>query len=192
MTNIAIVGQMYAGKTTLAEALFRVGGHNRVLMAGPLKAIARLAFDPAGGIDKGKMYKTTYGLKSGRQILQEVGQSMKEVDRDFWLNCFFNDIENTMMQEDEDVNFVVDDVRFLFEANALRERKWYVIKVETPEEVRLARGREALGRDITPEELGHESEVEVGLIIPNFIWDGTTPLEEYDDRVKSMLHHLGK
>jgi dephospho-CoA kinase len=183
---------MYAGKTTLANALAGYPNwYTKVAMAGPLKALAHLAFNEE--IVKGKMYPTSFGYKSGRQILQEVGQAMKSVDQDFWLNCFFNDIEHMSQTPNDDrLRFVVDDVRFLFEANALRERGWYVIKVETPEEVRLARGRAALGRDITPEELGHESEVEVGLIIPNFIWDGTTPLEDYDKRVAALLDTIAK
>jgi dephospho-CoA kinase len=178
MTNIAIVGQMYAGKTTLANALAGYPNwYTKVAMAGPLKALAHLAFNEE--IVKGKMYPTSFGYKS--------------VDQDFWLNCFFNDIEHMSQTPNDDrLRFVVDDVRFLFEANALRERGWYVIKVETPEEVRLARGREALGRDITPEELGHESEIEVGLIIPNFIWDGTTPIEDYDKRVAALLDTIAK
>lgn len=187
MTNIAIVGQMYAGKTTLANAITRVGGHQRVLMAGPLKAIAGLAFNE--DIDKGKTYDTSYGPKSGRQILQEVGQSMKSVDRDFWLNCFFNDVDH-LIQIAQGSEFVVDDVRFVFEAEALRNNGWVIIKVKTPEDVRLRRGKDALGRDITTQELGHESEAEVNRISSDYLWDGTTPLEEYDDKVRNLLQHI--
>lgn len=187
MTNIAIVGQMYAGKTTLANAVTRVGGHQRVLMAGPLKAIAGLAFGE--DIDKGKEYPTSYGPKSGRQILQEVGQSMKAVDRDFWLNCFFNDIEH-LTTIGKATGFVVDDVRFVFEAEALKANGWEIVKVKTPENIRLARGKAALGRNITAKELGHESEIEVNRITSDWLWGGTTPLKEYDARVANLLKHI--
>ncbi len=190
MTNIAIVGKMYAGKTTLAESLWRVGYYNRVLMAGPLKALARLAFDPKGGIDKGTMYDTSYGPKSGRQILQEVGQSMKTVDRDFWLKCFFNDIANMEEQEADEVRFVVDDVRFKFEADALRSKGWAIVKVQTDEKVRLERGKLALGRPISEAELGHESEKEVDSIEYDYSWDGTTDLDKYDDIANNLLYFI--
>ena len=192
MTNIAIVGKMYAGKTTLADALVP-HGYQKSMMAGPLKAIARLAYGEE--IDKGKQYETTVStrvikFKSGRQILQEVGQSMKEVDRDFWLKCFINDIEfRSQLQSSQrrSSQFVVDDVRFKFEADYLREAGWTIVKVETPEIIRLDRGRKALGRSITPEELYHESEIEVDSIEADTIWRGDTPLNKYEERAAALL-----
>ncbi len=179
MTNIAIVGKMYAGKTTLAEAFVRNHGYQRMLMAGPLKNIAALAY--GGEIRKDAMYDTTYGYKSGREILQEVGQAMKVVDRDFWLKAFFGIAAN------ESKPIVVDDVRFRFEAEALKSEGWYIIKVNTPETVRMERARAALGRDLTQKELSHESEIEVDSIRFDQLWDGTTPLEYYDANVEVIL-----
>lgn len=191
MTNIAIVGKMYAGKTTLAEEFVRSHDYTRVMMAGPLKALAQLAYGRFDlPVDKGSTYSTSFGDKSGRQILQEIGQSMKAVDRDFWLKCFINDTNAMSAHGHRDVKFVVDDVRFEFEAEYLRNEGWTIIKVNTPEATRLARGERALGRPISPEELAHESEAEVDRIWYHWEWFGDTELDFYPQRVKNLLSNI--
>src|SRR6478609_6834891 len=115
MKNIAIVGNMYAGKTTLASALVTGYGYTRVSMAGPLKEIARQAYGEV--VEKDKEYPTIdrktgdIVFKSGREIYQGIGQSLKYVDRDIWLKMFIGRLSH----EAETHRFVVDDVRFGFE-----------------------------------------------------------------------------
>jgi dephospho-CoA kinase len=161
--NIAIVGKMYAGKTTLATQLVNDHGYTRVLMAGPLKMLAHLAYGEE--IKKDKEYSVTdmwSGMKiekTGREILQGIGQSLKVVDRDIWLKCF---IEDTTRMSNEP--YVVDDVRFAFEAGYLRAQGWLIVKIDTPEHVRIERAVALSGKAPTDKELNHESEAEVDSI----------------------------
>lgn len=173
MRNVALFGQMYAGKSTIAVALTDAGYH-RMSFAGPLKNVAALAY---GTIDKTGDYVVTQNseaavqyYKSGREILQEVGQSLKDVDRDFWLKCFFRDAGNYLDQP-----LTVDDGRFMFEFEALKDKGWLSVGILTPDTVRWQRAVMLNGREPTPKEKNHASEVEVPKILErcDILVDGT-------------------
>ena len=185
MKNIAIVGKMYAGKTTLADTLVENHGYSKVAMAGPLKALAHFAYGEP--VQKDKEYDTVNlstgkpEKKTGRRILQQIGQSMKMVDRDIWLKCFIGD--TTRMNAEP---YVVDDVRFGFEADYLRKKGWLIIKIETPDDLRISRAESLTGKAPTEAELTHESEAEVDGIEVDQVLPGYIPL----DQMPVMAHLL--
>lgn len=160
--NVAIFGAMYSGKSTIAAALVDAG-YVRVSFAGPLKNVASLAY---GQVDKGKSYNVfspdcgSVVSISGRQILQEIGEAVKDVDRDFWVKCFLRDSKRYLDQP-----LVLDDGRFQFELEALRNEGYLIVAVDTPQEVRLARARMIMGREPTATEMNHRSEIEIPFII---------------------------
>jgi hypothetical protein len=167
MRNVAIFGAMGSGKTTIADALSR-SGYQRVSFAAPLKSVAELAY---GKIDKGADYTTTLNIppitdgiptskKSGRRILQEIGQSIKDVDRDFWLKCFLRTTASF-----GDSPLVVDDGRFRFEFDSLLSNGWLTVGVNTHPSVRMQRYESIYGRLPTEDELNHQSEIEVPEIL---------------------------
>lgn len=160
MRNIAIFGAMYSGKSTLAAALVDVG-YVRVSFADPLRNVAALAY---GTIDKSRQYdvvnQSGEQSVSGRQILQDLGEGVKQIDRDFWLKCFLRDSKRYLDQP-----LVLDDGRFIFELEALRNEGYLIVGVDTPQEVRLARARMIIGREPTVRELNHKSEVEIPFVI---------------------------
>ena len=184
--NIAIVGKMYAGKTTLAEAFVEHHGYTRVAMAGPLKQLALYAYGEE--VVKDKEYAVTdletgeVGFKSGRAILQGIGQTIKQVDRDIWLKMFITDTTN--MQREP---YVVDDVRFQFEADYLRQNGWIIVKVDTPEWVRVARAESSTGRRPTKEELNHESEREVTAISADILYRGDGRMADIPHKAFDIL-----
>jgi hypothetical protein len=191
MRNIALFGHMGSGKTTIADALSRAG-YQRVSFAAPLKAVAELAY---GKIDKGAEYKTSMNLpdvnldgghpltamKSGRQLLQEIGQSIKDVDRDFWLKCFFRTADTFA-----DTPLVVDDGRFNFEFTSLQSAGWLTVGINTHQSVRMQRYESIYGRVPTDGELNHQSEVEVPGILQKcqIIVQGTD--DAYDNARKIL------
>lgn len=184
--NIAIVGKMYAGKTTLANELVKGHGYTRVAMAGPLKQLALLAYGE--DVVKDKEYSTidlTTGeaiFKSGRAILQGIGQSIKAVDRDIWLKVFINDTAKMGREP-----YVVDDVRFGFEADYLREKGWLIVKVLTPEHTRVNRATFNTGRKPTKEELNHESEREVDDIKAHWVYVGEGLLSVVPEKASQIV-----
>lgn len=174
--NIAIVGKMYAGKTTLANQLCEDHDYSRVAMAGPLKLLAKLAYGEE--IVKDRDYYVTdlwsgsVVAKTGREILQGIGQALKVVDRDIWLKIF--EADTTAMNAGP---YVCDDVRFQFEVDYLREKGWVIVKVDTPDETRISRAERINGKRPTKKELEHESEREVGNIEPDLLVPGDLAIE---------------
>ena len=177
---------MYAGKTTLAETLVQHHGYTRVAMAGPLKQLALLAYGES--VVKDKEYATTdlatgeVSFKSGRAILQGIGQSIKVVDRDIWLKIFIGDT-GRMAREP----YVVDDVRFGFEAQYLREAGWGIVKVQTPDWTRIQRAKSSTGRTPTHAELSHESEREVDYIKADYLYLGEGLLSDGPKRAEEIV-----
>lgn len=184
MKNIALFGQMASGKSVIASALVDMG-YIKLAFAQPLKNIAELAY---GKIDKAGFYTVTSldGVEStisGREVLQRVGQSIKSHDRDFWLRCFWRtaDIHSNS-------RLVVDDGRFIFESDSLRSRGWFIVGIDTPEDVRRKRYHHLYGRYPTEVELTHQSEIELPRIIQSadMLVDGTA--DPYEN-VRSIIEN---
>jgi hypothetical protein len=97
---------------------------------------------------------------TGREVLQKVGETIKWVDRDFWLKCFVRQAESY-----GDTPLVVDDGRFLFEFDKLKAEGWLTVGVNTSLSVRMQRYESMYGRTPTESELNHESEKHVPQII---------------------------
>ena len=170
--NIAVVGQFAAGKTTVANLLVEQYGFTRISMAAPFKKMAARLYNNGQPIDKSDVYEVTHPnggivLKSGREMLQDLGQVVKNFDRDFWLRWLAADIR------DMEGPFVIDDVRFPFEADFLRGLDFTIVKLVVPDEVRMERYEKVYGRLPTQAELAHPSETEVAKIDPDFIMLGT-------------------
>lgn len=190
--NVAIVGKMGAGKSSLANFLVDVHQYTRVANAGALKTLAQMAYGP---IDKGQTYGVIKAINmgsnldyrmgeakvSGREILQGLGQVVKEFDRDFWLKAMSRDMEN------KNPPFVCDDTRFPFEAEFLRQQGWIIVKLYVPKEVRAERYERLYGRQPTQEELSHPSETEVDDIQEDLGLSGEEPIESL---VRQLFEHM--
>lgn len=191
MYNVAIVGKMGAGKSSLANHLVDVHKYTRVANAGALKDLAAMAYGP---IDKSETYRVTVeddmaweqSFKereiSGREVLQGIGQIVKEFDRDFWLKAMMRDIATK-----GNGPFVCDDTRFPFEAEFLREKGWIIAKLYVPKEVRAERYERLYGRVPTESELNHPSETEVDNIKEDIGLSGEDPIEEL---VNQLFDHM--
>lgn len=191
MYNVAIVGKMGAGKSSLANHLVDVHQYTRVANAGALKALAAMAYGP---IDKSETYRVTRSFRnsgldydheqeiSGRQVLQGIGQIVKEFDRDFWLKAMMRDIETK-----GNGPFVCDDTRFPFEADFLRDKGWVIAKLYVPKEIRAERYLSLYGRVPTEDELNHPSETEVDDIAEDIGLSGTDPI---DVLVDQLFEHM--
>lgn len=191
MYNVAIVGKMGAGKSSLANHLVDVHKYTRVANAGALKTLAAMAYGP---IDKSEAYRVTEDSQmgfhdiayverelSGRQVLQGLGQIVKEFDRDFWLKAMSRDMENKRGP------FVCDDTRFPFEADYLRNNGWLIVKLYVAKEVRAQRYEYLYGRAPTEEELNHPSETEVDNIEEDIGFSGEQPVEQI---AREIFEHI--
>jgi len=178
VANLAIVGGFAAGKTTLSEGLVQQGW-TRVSFARLLKEMAARAY--GGEIQKNETYfvrdlesGATRGI-SGRRVLQELGQSVKGMDRDFWISSLLSDIRNGVYGNGP---YVIDDCRFPYEAEALRAQGFVIVALDTPLDTRIRRYYATYGYYPTSAELVHPSEIELVDIVVDHAIDGEmTPKE---------------
>jgi len=175
MRNVALVGGFGSGKTTAADLLEKVYGYTRVSLARNLKDVAADAINSGRPIEKTSTYGVTdlYGAErriSGRQVLQELGQSVKALDRNLWVRWLVSDIRSGRYGPGP---YVVDDCRFYYEALALSGGVQFLIgRLEVPEEVRAERYYRTYGLRPTAAELSHPSETEMNLIEADFTVNG--------------------
>ena len=73
-----------------------------------------------------------------RQLLVDIGTSMRAIDPNVWVNC----LRRQMDQSRFDRSWVVDDVRHVNELQALKEMGFTVIRIDIPEAVRKQRVKE--------------------------------------------------
>lgn len=180
MKNIAITGRMAAGKTTISDRLVQQHELTRVSFAGRLKEVASSVYGGGLTIPKGATFPMTErgGLHfevTGRELLQRLGQVVKDMDRDFWVKWLDADLQ---MGRYGAGPFVLDDMRFQFEADHLRRMGWLLVRVEVDDEVRRERYNRLYGRYPTAAEENHESEREVSRIKVDLVVPGDGDVDE--------------
>lgn len=135
MILIGLTGHKEAGKTTIANYL-QSKSYKRMSFAKPLKEASKILFgltDHQVYVDKEQ--KDEYWGYSPRKILQVLGTEMFQFDihehlprlckpRHFWTELFKKRLEARSLPR-----VVVDDVRFIHEAEAIREMGGVVIRV---------------------------------------------------------------
>ncbi|MET9617128.1 hypothetical protein [Kitasatospora indigofera] len=142
--NIALVGRAQSGKDTFAAQLISKFAYTRVAFADPLKAAA-LAADPIVSAEPGHFgylssrlsdvvrlhgwEKAKTAVPEVRRTLQRFGQSIREVDPDFWANLAMDRLETAQTWN---LPVVVTDCRYLNEATALRARGFRFVRVIRP------------------------------------------------------------
>jgi hypothetical protein len=85
--------------------------------------------------------------------MQEEGEAERKLDVNYWVNVLLNRIG----AEDLDPNIVVDDLRFPNEAAALRSNGFYLVRIDCPLAVRMARAQ-LVGGYVSIHGAEHESE----------------------------------
>lgn len=119
MRRVAFAGPMASGKSTAAQRVHEQFGHQRVSIAAPVYQIARDMFG-----------MTT----KDRALLQTIGMTGRALDPDTWIRKCIESLE-------DGVSYVVDDVRFPNEVEALRRCGFVVIWLKTSPEERARRIR---------------------------------------------------
>ena len=110
----AICGKMASGKTTLADWFAEHHGFLKISLAAKVKDVAKDLF--------GMTHKD-------RRLLQQIGMKMREIKEDVWIDYLVN------LQVDEGENLIVDDVRFINEAEKLKSAGWTLIRINIDDEL---------------------------------------------------------
>lgn len=147
--KIAIFGKIRSGKDTLGKILIDEYGFTKKAFAEGIGEIIEKYFPDA--------------FKGGkpRQHYQVIGQALRTLDPNVWVNYLLNNIKNLKCE-----NIVITDGRQLNEAKRLKEEGFLIVKVTADEELRLKRMQQ-LGDVFNEEALQHETELNVDLIEPD-------------------------
>lgn len=141
MRHLILIGPMGAGKSALAKMLAERKGYTIHPIAGAIKWLAGMAF-PGIGKETQHLVQQDFqddGMRfpvrwmKGREIFQQLGAAVREMDRLFWLRIWSNALENI-----GHAPVVVDDARLDLEISWARAAlaNAFVLKVYASQEVR--------------------------------------------------------
>ena len=140
--NIAFVGPQGSGKSTLATMLEerRLHPYTILPIAETIRTVAALSY--GDDFDKAKKYsQRRLGLDvevSGREILQDIGSQLREMDASFWIRAWHAEY---LKVKSANRLVVVDDVRLPLEAHYLRHHipGIVIVRVHATAEARTKR-----------------------------------------------------
>lgn len=168
--KIAICGKMASGKTTVAQSL---EGFQVLSLAGEVKRVGRELF----------------GMKDkDRPLLQQIGMKMREIRASVWLDAL---IRESNKQELYGYSVVCDDVRFINEANTLKEDGWILIKLVITDDLQKQRLQNTYPDDweVHWNNRTDASETEVDAI-PLDLFDLVIPAANDGSTVKGIIKFL--
>jgi dephospho-CoA kinase len=149
--NIGIIGKFGSGKTTASNYIIEEYGYKRFSLAEPIKWIM-----------KEFLYIENKTDPRYRKTVQTIGTDwFRSIDDLVWVKYLMKRVNRSKCRA------VVDDVRFVNEADTLLEDGWLLIYLDCPDDVRR---RRCIERDGTFDEntLKHPSETGVDEIIEKF------------------------
>jgi hypothetical protein len=178
--KIGILGEIRAGKDTVSQLI-----SHEIREMGSKKPTEYFAFS-TGIHDVIKLTMPEINKQGKpRQALQHIGQSLREIKPDVWIDYLFNSRDFTLA----DIlgqNMIVTDVRQPNEALRLQEAGFKIIKVTASEEVRLQRANQA-GDNFNPAMFKHETELAIQLCPYDFLIDNSYSIDVLEDAVRSIL-----
>ena len=139
---IGISGTIGSGKTTISKYLKKKYNFVEYAFADPIKKFAidigfkhkevygtqdeKLAINVWWGVS-GRTFMQKFGTELCRDIMPKIIPNMNIKNGNIWINIFKNYIH-----ENKNKNFVISDVRFLNEFNAIKDKNGILIKIIRP------------------------------------------------------------
>jgi hypothetical protein len=136
---IAICGYKRAGKDTIADFLVDRYGYRKLKIAEGLKTMVKSLFDFADEqleTDAKDIIDNRWNITPrcamqffGTDIMQhEIQKIMPEIGRNFWIKKITSTLYSSPMHD----KFVISDMRFIHEYEAIKEFQPYIIRVVNP------------------------------------------------------------
>jgi dephospho-CoA kinase len=171
---IGICGKKETGKSTVTNYLVQAYGFTEFIFAKALKDML---------IRNGlATYEDTYVTKTqhSRWLMQTIGELFrKEVNSNYWVNQVdfqMSKHASDCIEADKKIKMVVSDIRYPNEAELIKERQGYLIKIV---------------RD-TGYEDNHPSEANVDLIDCEYIIHNNGSINDLYKRIDRVLQYIDK
>lgn len=182
MVKIALCGRMRSGKDSVADILEEQDFFRYKFSQGIWETIELLF----GQNEENTLFKP-------RKLLQELGQKIREVDPDVWVNYTLNEIKSDEIMyrdSDSELDVVITDLRQPNEYARLREEGYIIVRVTASEHARMQRAR-AKGDIFTEKETQHETESHVDSFEVDYEITNDGTFEDLRIKVEQMLESLG-
>jgi hypothetical protein len=186
LTVVEILGfgvTAQVGKDTAAEYIERrFPDAKRISFADRLKEVAQLLFGLSyeqcyGPVSVKEKIDPRYGL-TPREIMQGLGQKMREIYPDIWIDTVFN-ITIPQLEAVGFDKFVISDVRYPNEAKIIERNGGYLVKLE----------RDAGGVSVGAE---HSSETAMNCFNDYFkIIENNGTIDEFFGKIDVLVGELG-
>lgn len=127
---IGISGKMYSGKSTVSDILrqsYPELGFIDKPFAGPLKKSLASMFNENIANFYNQDFKNNHILlpnMTTREVMQKYGQAMRNIYKNFWIYLNLKDYK-------KEENWLIPDVRFRNEADAIQDLGGVVIRIES-------------------------------------------------------------
>jgi len=178
MVKIALCGQMRSGKDSVADILEEQDFFRYKFSQGIWETMGLLFGQNEGNT-----------LFKPRKLLQGLGQKIREIDPDVWLNYTMNEIIYDFEMHD-DIDVVITDLRQPNEYARLKEDGFIIIRIVASEHTRMQRAR-AKGDIFTEEDTKHETESHVSSFDVDYEISNDGSFDELRSKVRQMLDTLG-
>ncbi|MZP28657.1 AAA family ATPase [Heliobacterium undosum] len=174
--RIALTGKMRAGKDSVADYLVNHFGFQRYALGDALRAVCNDLFPDAA--QNGKP----------RELYQDVGQALRQISPDVWVNYLLRQIEEETGPDD---NIVITDLRQWNEYFALLKAGFTIGRIRASELTRLRRMK-AMGETVKYSRLRHETEQTVDKFCVDFEITNEGSRQELYNLVDAALLRLKK
>lgn len=169
--QIALLGKMRSGKDTIAEYAIEKYDYTRFAFGDGIREVCHTLFPEQ--------------MKNGnkpRSLLQGVGQLMRQLDNDVWVNKCFKEVEETtwqsaFMSNGYKVKPIITDLRQPNEYKRCFDEGYTFIKVHCDEEVRIKRILEKNDK-FDMNDLKHETEMHIDTYEYDFLIENNGTLED--------------
>jgi dephospho-CoA kinase len=173
---IAVCGKIRSGKDTFAKYLIENYGYKEFKFSAGISEIIEKYFPQAWANGKPRLH------------YQHIGQQLRVLDENVWVKYTLKQIEE-YLSTNPDGKIIITDMRQANEAHVLRDHGYTLVKVEADTETRIKRMVEA-GDQFTEQDLYHETEKQVDLIMPDYTVFNMGTLEQLHERTKELYGRL--
>ena len=128
---IGLCGRKGSGKSSAAESMERNLGFTALSFSTPIKdALSAIGVPPNALVDaelKEKPLSHVYGNKTPRELMQIFGTEFARnmISQSIWVDCLIERMRGMSTK-----GFVIDDIRFDNEAEALKSEGAYIVEVK--------------------------------------------------------------
>jgi dephospho-CoA kinase len=182
VTKIALTGKLRSGKSEVGNYLYIRHSFDEFAFGNALKRTVNEVFPWAVGPNK------------PRALLQNFGQLMRSIDENVWIKHVERAINGTIdfrvSMGAEAIGIVITDLRQPNEYEWARTEGYTIIRVTSPDEVRIGRAI-AAGDDFSVHDLAHETELDIDNFDVDYTVENNGTVDELKEKIDAVLEEIG-